>query len=493
MSGEFLEAAKAWHVQPESYSPGEVIEKPVSHSEERWQLFLDRGGDSWLGSVYARLVEKHGLDHVVLISLANLLIDRRSVIEGLELHIREQFDVTWSADRAPGANWAILSGDVLRGLQKSHADLMAVRGGLAWMLRKPLYPFRIGEHHSPRSPIPLKVDLSLLSRGDQLFVPGSLVFSGPEFSYHDWLQDTTWVKTFTDAGPVRVVFEPTNECAGNCVGCPQPLQTRARGFCATDLPEAIAVALQPVNDWHWVFSGMGEPLRHPEIRRLVAAGETRHSTLITGLQAPPPEDMPWKTLDLVRISVDAIEQTGFSTVRPGCDWSLVERFVREAAARKTADREHEPEIGISFLRHAKNAAWAMDFLRYWKRVCHPAFQSEFFLWPLSTPPENVQWFQILGASDFLGTQPKLFDVSYVPTKRRMCRHALTGFHVLWDGRVTICPFDFDGRFILGDLRQANAMDIWNSERAQAFRQTHIAGEFSEDIPCGACRDWYHPG
>ena len=44
-----------------------------------------------------------------------------------------------------------------------------------------------------------------------------------------------------------------------------------------------------------------------------------------------------------------------------------------------------------------------------------------------------------------------------------CYRPWLTFTVLWDGRVSLCCADFDGRTILGDLRTSTIQEIWNSE------------------------------
>ena len=47
------------------------------------------------------------------------------------------------------------------------------------------------------------------------------------------------------------------------------------------------------------------------------------------------------------------------------------------------------------------------------------------------------------------------------------------FTVLWDGRVSLCCADYDGRNVLGDLRTSTIADIWNSQAYRAVRRQHL--------------------
>src|SRR6188474_2701529 len=56
-----------------------------------------------------------------------------------------------------------------------------------------------------------------------------------------------------------------------------------------------------------------------------------------------------------------------------------------------------------------------------------------------------------------GTLNQRSDVNYP------CYRPWLTFTALWDGRVSLCCADFDGRTILGDLRTCSIQQIWNSE------------------------------
>jgi radical SAM protein with 4Fe4S-binding SPASM domain len=45
--------------------------------------------------------------------------------------------------------------------------------------------------------------------------------------------------------------------------------------------------------------------------------------------------------------------------------------------------------------------------------------------------------------------------------------------VLWDGRVSLCCADFDGRHILGDLRTSTIEEIWNGPAYRAVRRQQL--------------------
>ncbi|HNV69747.1 MAG TPA: SPASM domain-containing protein [Candidatus Ozemobacteraceae bacterium] len=476
------------------YEDAEARDKPRSLRQERWALEGDRGHDDLPGTVLARVAEREKAGLILVIPADHLAIDRESVQESLQLQFREDFDFLWSYDRLCGANWMILKAEMLLGLQKQHPEIMGYKGGLVWALQKPLYPFRAGEYHTPRAQPSCHADLRDIAER----MPAALAATGQidetsdrSFRYADWVGDVRWAKAYTDIGPQLVRAEPTNRCQGSCQACPHRLMQRPQVDLSGAVWQELVSELKSTSS-RWSFSGIGEPFLHQQFAQMVEDVRGRHVTVETSLQVDPPSAFPFEAVDLLSISVDALEPTRFGRVREGCSWERIERFLAWNAQQKAAQPEHWPEVGVTMTKHQGTADLDLSFLDYWKKVVTPVFRTDFFRWPIDELPKSVQWYQIRGSSDYLGFQPYPARTRYTPMKRRPCRHALLGLHVLSDGRVTICPFDVDGRWILGNLQQQSPLEIWRSETARAFRAQHLERCWEERWPCARCQDWYHP-
>lgn len=63
-----------------------------------------------------------------------------------------------------------------------------------------------------------------------------------------------------------------------------------------------------------------------------------------------------------------------------------------------------------------------------------------------------------------------------------CWAVFTEGHVTWDGKLSACCFDHDGRFHMGDLKAQSFMDAWNSTAYQALRAAHL----KQDVNGTAC-------
>lgn len=65
-----------------------------------------------------------------------------------------------------------------------------------------------------------------------------------------------------------------------------------------------------------------------------------------------------------------------------------------------------------------------------------------------------------------------------------CWSAFTEGHVRADGGLSLCCFDADGRFVVGDLNKQSFMEAWNSPEFQRVREAHL----KKDVTGTVCED-----
>jgi len=489
-----LKQARSAGVDVFVYKAADVIEKPAHLRQQRWFLEDDSGNETWVGAAFWQAIENKNWDTAILVPLVNLLIDFSDVSQSLALHRRESFDLCLVDDRICGAGWTIFQAELLQGLMKSHPEIMWARGGLAWALRKPLYPFKVGYYNSPRVRSSLSVDLRLNSARAWQTIKKHLKAgsNNSDFSYAQWLMNSGWEQTYTDTAPLQINVEPVSGCEAGCFNCAANVDSRDQKFLELQKLQLAADELDELRDSRWVFAGTGEPLKHPEIAQMAKAVSRYNSMLVTSLMVLPSEGFPMGALDQIRISIDALEPDGFALSRPGCSWQNVEGFLATARELKQTAPDRFPELGVTFLRQANNENRQQAFLSYWKQVVKPIFKDNFFKWPFEAPVDPVQWYQITGESEQASEKGRTAVVDFTPVKRRVCRHAMLSTTILADGRVTICPFDYSGRFAMGSLNDSSLMEIWLSDHYRDFRAGHLEMKWSDNLPCAKCRDWYHP-
>lgn len=490
---EVTEFANEKNIKIVTYDISKIIEKPQYLSQQHWQTETDDGCDTFVGEPLAIAARETGYDTLIVIPLKNLLAEPSGVMKSLELYKREKFDHCLAADRISGAGWWIFSSDLLLGLSKSNPEIAWHRGAFAWALLKPLYPFKSGVYHCPRVLISIRADLRLNSERAvytyQNTVKDFELFSSYDFSYAEFINNSGWEKYYTDFAPADIFIEPSSRCNASCEACPHKEMKRSQIDMSLEIFEKISSSFVKGDDCRWVFSGMGEPLLNANISEFVKTSSCFPSTFITSLQVSFPDDFPFNDLNQIRISVDSCSEPEFKTVREGCVWENIKKFLLKVRGIRQENKEYFPDVGVTMLRNGKTENRQQMFLSYYKKAVKPVMAEYYFAFPFDSKRSEVSWFQIIGESEYNGARKKTSTVNFEPVRRRICKNAVLGLWILSNGDVTVCPWDLEGKMTIGNVLNNSLKEIWQSEKAKNFRKSHICGNLSE--PCNNCHDWYH--
>ncbi|MGI9306994.1 MAG: radical SAM/SPASM domain-containing protein [Gammaproteobacteria bacterium] len=66
-----------------------------------------------------------------------------------------------------------------------------------------------------------------------------------------------------------------------------------------------------------------------------------------------------------------------------------------------------------------------------------------------------------------------------------CWAVFTEGHITFDGKLSACCFDHDGRFHMGDLTRTSFLEAWNSDEFQRLRKAHLNGDVTGTV-CETC-------
>ena len=296
----------------------------------------------------------------------------------------------------------------------------------------------------------------------------------------------TWVRRFErltrsqrqrHRSPVLVV-EPTNHCNRRCSCCvhskgPSVSMGRERGYMDLDVFERVIEGAPP--DVRMVVLHMhGEPLLHPRIERMISiVNEARlRSILSTNGRLLTPDRfgaLADAGVDGIFVSVVALDdETLLAHTDPSTRW--VERCSAtfERAGQWREANQRAPALRLSVTANGLGVESVERFLRFWTRpgLADGIGFGGLFPWP--------------GESD-------LAKVSGVFTGSTIsCRDFDDGPVVLWDGRVSCCSVDFDGRQIVGHVRDDVTTLGGNSEAMREMRRHHRRGRWSELALCRTC-------
>jgi radical SAM protein with 4Fe4S-binding SPASM domain len=252
--------------------------------------------------------------------------------------------------------------------------------------------------------------------------------------------------------PDIVQIESTNLCNAKCVFCPRDDMHRRQGIMAMDLFQKVVDECVTLGITHVRVHNYGEPfldkqlvekVRYAKSRGIAEVGMISNGSLITEEIAAGMIDAG---LDAINISVDAAGKDVFERTRVHLDFDTVTRNIRTLVRLRNEGGRTHPKLILSFVRQG-NTADEAAFIREWQPIADKIHITDLHNWA--------------------GTLNSESDVRFP------CYRLWLTFTVLWDGRVSLCCADFDGRHVLGDLRTSTIAQIWNSPAYRAVRRQHL--------------------
>jgi sulfatase maturation enzyme AslB (radical SAM superfamily) len=252
--------------------------------------------------------------------------------------------------------------------------------------------------------------------------------------------------------PDIVQIESTNLCNAKCVFCPRDEMHRRQGVMDIDLFKKIVDECAALGITHVRVHNYGEPfldkqlvekVRYAKQRGIAEVGMISNGSLISEDIA---RGMIEAGLDAINISVDAAGKDVFERTRLNLDYDTVIGNIRTLVRLRQELGKKRPRLILSFVRQ-DNSADEQAFIREWGAIADKIHITDLHNWA--------------------GTLHERSNVRYP------CYRLWQTFTVLWDGRVSLCCADYDGRNVLGDLRTSTIAAIWNSPTYRAVRRQHL--------------------
>ena len=230
--------------------------------------------------------------------------------------------------------------------------------------------------------------------------------------------------------PEIVQIESTNICNAKCVFCPRDEMHRKQGVMSRDLFRKIVDECAALGITHVRMHNYGEAfldryltekVRYAKEKGIKEVGMISNGSLITEKVA---RGIVEAGLDAINISIDAGGKDVFDATRIGLNYDKVIANVERLLRVRAELGRRRPKLILSFVRQ-NNSADEQAFIEHWRKVADKIHITELHNWA--------------------GTLNRESDVNYP------CYRPWLTFTVLWDGRVSLCCADFDGKTILGDL------------------------------------------
>jgi MoaA/NifB/PqqE/SkfB family radical SAM enzyme len=277
--------------------------------------------------------------------------------------------------------------------------------------------------------------------------------------------------------PSRLDIELTNICNLRCIMCPREHMTRNMGYMDPGLFSAIfdeAGRCDLKTAWLFLY---GEPLLHPEVIPMLRIAREKAPKCDLGLSTNSTimddeiiEGLLTSGIDKIILSFDGVTKETFEKIRPPAKFDDVMRNTMQLLMARKKTNGSTPRILLQIIRMEETLSEIEAFRNYWK--------------PYLRDGDEVV---VKNFDTFAGTcQDKLAPSATGSRRSSPCPKLWDSLTVLWDGRVPICCYDYDGTKVLGNAAGGTLKEIWKDKAIQDFRRMHRALMFPDDFICTTC-------
>ncbi|MBN1664678.1 MAG: radical SAM protein [Deltaproteobacteria bacterium] len=334
----------------------------------------------------------------------------------------------------------------------------------------------------------------------------------------------------------KVYIEPTTACNYHCRTCVRNAWEEKTGFMAFETFKKLMADLENVKTLKEIaFWGIGEPLLHPDIIRMIKLAHDLgvKTELITNgalLDKDMAHNIILAGLDTLVASVDGVSSDTYAEIRCGGDFDKVtENIIGLQRAQWELNRSN-PEVGIEFVIMQRNIdqlpkLWqtafylGASFIILSNVLPYTEDMKEEILYKQSARMDNdihrSMWSPevILPRIDmhseymapiadliYLTGRPKIGLKEHAASDEGHCPFIWQGSAaVSWTGDVSPCIalmhayrcFVLEREkvikpYLTGNVAREKITDIWNKEDFKAFRNRVRNFDFPPCIDCGGC-------
>ena len=274
-------------------------------------------------------------------------------------------------------------------------------------------------------------------------------------------------------------IELTNKCIMHCAMCPRTYaMTRKQGYIDVALFKKIIDQYYKDNpqaiDRHVWLHHFGESLLHPQFD--VCINYMNKFGLKPALSLNP--IMLSKTIGrrlleskpyLLYISLDGGDEKSFSAIR-----GVKNKFIQSKKnilnflnTRIHEFKKDNVQIHLSIIALKGQEDNIKKAQSFWGSIpgIDKVFIKQFTTWN--------------------GDVAEIAEKGYESENVTRCSDIFQNITICWDGKVVPCCFDYNAKYILGNVKYQNLLDIWNAKPAQELRKQFLSEEITTDL-CQKC-------
>ena len=269
-------------------------------------------------------------------------------------------------------------------------------------------------------------------------------------------------------------IEPTSSCNLDCVMCYS--KKGKNGFMSWSLFTKIIDEIKSRKDIGIGLNFSGESLLHPKFKDMleyIASRGIQNISLNTnGLLLTPKitETFLNCSKGTMVFSIDGLEET-YKKIRIGSNYEKVIRNIEFLLQRRKEKGISKPYAAVNLVKSNQSQQEINDYIAYWiDKVDY-----------VSTVEQLGPDLRIVSKNDVISKQ--------LQKGRMLCLWPWRYLAVCWDGRITLCCHDLEGRAILDVNANEGISKIWGGGEYNNVRWQHFKKDFSSLDLCRSCEAW----
>ena len=281
--------------------------------------------------------------------------------------------------------------------------------------------------------------------------------------------------------PKNIMIEVTNACNLKCSMCYNRKMKRKTGFINRDLFIKALDQARDLDIENIALYTTGESFLHPEIFEFISLAKNKGFKYVyittNGLLLDQERcnKIISSGLDSIKFSVDAGSKAVYERDKPGALWDDLLANIRKLRSIRDASRSNL-KIFASFVISDSNFSDLENYNSLFNSLVDQTLYS--FVLNHGGLQKNSD------SCDFLKS---IYLYSQNASRQRLpCSYLWNRFVVTYDGRLSLCCLDFEGRLTYGDISKQTLKECWNSKEMAIFRGQHKGGHFDKIDICRKC-------
>ena len=280
------------------------------------------------------------------------------------------------------------------------------------------------------------------------------------------------------AFPEIVHIESTNACNAKCIMCARDTMQRNVGFMDFYLFRKTIDECSRHRELKEVhLHGFGEPLLDRMLIdriRYAKANKIKKVYFVTNaslLNEDYSRELLKSGIDMIKFSVYGNSAHTYEAIHRGLKFNSVENNILSFLDARKKMGYRKPSIKIQFLPQEINEHERPVFVNKWSLLIDKTRGDSIEVFPIHN------W--IYGKSYHNQGESK-------GRLRRSCGIPFVSLQMLWNGDITACCYDYEGKMKFGNLNNMTISEVWNSEKFRQFRGFHRSAKFEKLNVCNVC-------